>query len=63
MNAEITYEAFYALLIVRDNPKDISIEQGENYRKTIWRSKGVLIIELENFLSCVTQYYIQDINS
>lgn len=60
MNAEITKEAFHALL---NNTKPSSIEQGEHYRKALWISKGVLLIELEDFLSCVTQYYVQDINA
>ncbi len=60
MNVEITKEAFNALL---NRAKPESTEQGEHYRKTLYLNKGVQLIELENFLSCVTQYYVQDINA
>ncbi len=61
MKAEITKEAFRALV-----PAELpcaKVKSTELAYRVEWESHGILVIQIENYLSCVTQYYIQDINA
>ena len=35
----------------------------ELYNRFIYNVKGVRLQQIDNFLSCVSQYYIEDINA
>ena len=59
--SEITAEAFGALVSI--DTKCDKIETLEHATKRYYRSKGVILLAIDNFLSCVTQYYIRDINA
>lgn len=61
MYSEITKELFKA--IVSDDEKSIIAIQLSNAYKTMYFVHGVLLIQVDNYLSCITQYYIQDINA
>ena len=61
MYSEITKELFKS--IVSNDEKAINAVQLENAYKTMFFVHGVLLLRVENYLSCVTQYYIQDINA
>ena len=61
MYIEITKEAFDALV-----PQDLpvaSVKAGSLYRRVFYISNGVKLQMLENYPSCIRQYYIQDINA
>lgn len=61
-SAEITKQA--ALLLIGDDEKTwFDYQQDELYEKTIYKSHGVFIAAFHNYVSNVTQYYIQDINA
>ena len=61
---EITKEAFNALTESQELKPFETIEARSVARENRYLSKaGVVLIEIENFLSNVTQYYIQDINA
>ena len=60
MYSEITKELFKA--IVADE-KSINIVHLLTASKTMYFVHGVLLMQVDNYLSCVTQYYIQDINA
>ena len=61
MYSEITKELFKA--IVSNDEKAINIVQLSNAYKTMYFVHGVLLMQVDNYLSCMTQYYIQDINA
>lgn len=61
MKVEITKEAFHAL--VPDYAPCVKAESTEFANRIEWESHGVLVIQLDNYASCVTQYYVQDINA
>lgn len=61
MYSEITEELFKA--IVLDDEKSINTVQLSNAYKTMYFVHGVLLMQVDNYLSCITQYYIQDINA
>lgn len=61
MYSEITKELFKS--IVSDDEKSINTVHLANACKTMFFVHGVLIMQVDNYLSCVTQYYIQDINA
>ena len=61
MYSEITKELFKA--IVSNDEKSINAIQLSNAYKTMYFVHGVLLMQVDNYLSCVTQYYIQDINA
>ena len=61
MYSEITESLFKS--IVTSETKCINTIQLENALKTMFFVHGVLLLKVENYLSCVTQYYIQDINA
>ena len=59
---EITKAAFN--LLQSTDTKIISSITEEHYRENRWIAEcGVVLIEVENFLSCCAQYYVQDINA
>lgn len=61
MYSEITKELFKA--IVSDDEKSINTIQLSKAYKTMYFVHGVLLMQVDNYLSCITQYYIQDINA
>lgn len=61
MYSEITKELFKS--IVSNDEKAINTVHLLNASKTMYFVHGVLLMQVENYLSCVTQYYIQDINA
>lgn len=61
MYSEITKELFKA--IVSDDARSINTVQLSNAHKTMYFVHGVLFMQVDNYLSCMTQYYIQDINA
>lgn len=61
MYSEITKELFKA--IVADDEKSINTIQLSNAYKTMYFVHGVLLMQVDNYLSCITQYYIQDVNA
>lgn len=61
MFSEITKELFKA--IVSDDEKSINTIQLSNAYKKMYFVHGVLLMQVDNYLSCITQYYIQDINA
>lgn len=61
MYSEITKELFKSIVSVDE--KSINTVQLEHAYKTMYFVHGVLLLQVENYLSCVTQYYIQDINA
>ena len=61
MYSEITKELFKA--IVSDDVKSINTVQLLNAHKTMYFVHGVLLMQVDNYLSCITQYYIQDVNT
>ena len=63
MTIEITKEAFNALLGINKSEACKEIETTEPARFIRYHAKGVNLQSVENFVSCVTQYYITDINA
>ena len=61
MYAEITKSAFKK--IVADTVKAHHTEELEHARKVFYWEQGIELMEIENYLSSVNQYYILDINS
>lgn len=61
MYSEITKELFN--IIISNDEKSINTVQLQNAYKTMYFVHGVLLMKVENYVSCVTQYYIQDINA
>ena len=61
MYSEITKELFN--IIISNDEKSINTVHLQNAYKTMYFVHGVLLLQVENYLSCVTQYYIQDINA
>ena len=61
-SVEITDKAFYLL---RGNDEKTWHDYGQNELSewTIYINEGVKLLALCNFLSGVTQYYVQDINA
>ena len=51
------------LLIGNDEKSWHDFKQDELYEKTIYKSNGVFIAAFHNYLSNVTQYFVQDINA
>lgn len=57
---EITREAFKALVSL-NTPCD-KVEQKESYCKLHYIAHGIKLMQVDNYNSFCTQYYIQDIN-
>ena len=62
MEIEITKEAAWKL-IGNDEHSWIDYKSGELYESSYYLNLGVRIQSVTNFISNVTQYYIQDINA
>jgi len=61
-SVEITKEA--ALSLVGNPEKNwYDFKQEELYEKTIYKAHGVFVAVFHNYVSNVTQYFIQDINA
>ena len=61
-SVEITKEA--ALLLIGNDEKSWhDFKQSELYEKTIYKAHGVSVAVFHNYVSNVTQYFIQDINA
>ena len=63
MTIEITKEAFNAILGANKSEACQGIETTETARFIRCHAKGVNLHSIENFVSCVTQYYVTDINA
>ena len=63
MTIEITKEAFNAILGANKSEACQEIETTEPAIFIWYNAKGVNLHSIENFVSCVTQYYITDINA
>ncbi len=61
MKIEITEEAFRA--IVGTDLKCFASEHGELHTMAEYRAKGCRLFAVFNFVSAVSQYYIEDINA
>ena len=61
-SVEIAKEA--ALLLIGNDEKSWhDFKQYELYEKTIYKSNGVFIAVFHNYVSSITQYFVQDINA
>ena len=60
MSTEITHAAYRAMVPI--NQPCERVENGKCYRKTFFYVHGVWVFYIENFISNVTQYYVNDIN-
>lgn len=58
--SEITRELF---VFITENEYTTQVENKELYNRFIYNVKGVRLQRIDNFLSCVSQYYIEDINA
>ena len=63
MTIEITKEAFNSILGTNKSEACQGIETTEPARFIRYQAKGVNLQSVENFVSCVTQYYVTDINA
>ena len=63
MTIEITKEAFNAIIGANKTEACQSIETTEPARFIRYYANGVNLQSVENFVSCVTQYYVTDINA
>ena len=63
MIIEITKEAFNAILGPNKTEACTEIKTTEPARFIRYHTKGVNLQSVENFVSCVTQYYVTDINA
>ena len=60
-SVEISKRVFNKLVSI--NHVAERVENTELTRKTYYNVLDVNLIQVENFVSCVSQYYIQDINA
>lgn len=58
--SEITRELF---VFITENEYTTQVENKELYNRFLYNVKGVRLQRIDNFLSCVSQYYIEDINA
>ena len=63
MYAEITKQAFNSLLINEQIIKPFKIEELESCCKIYYNVLGVTLLQIDNYISFCSQYYIQDINA
>jgi len=66
MNSEITKEAYRAILNNSRTDNELLIidfEKNDLFQKEVYEANGVILIEILNYTSKVTQYYVQDINA
>ena len=57
---EITKEAFNSIVEKSEPTKG---ETKELYWREEFLAKGMFLVAIHNFVSCVTQYYVRDINA
>lgn len=60
MYCEISEKAFRRLIHLADCHE---VKNDEFCRKIYYKTHDSLLMQIDNFVSCCTQYYIQDINS
>lgn len=58
--SEITRELF---VFITENEYTTQVENKELYNRFLYNVKGVRLQQIDNFLSCVSQYYIEDISA
>lgn len=58
--SEITRELF---VFITENEYTTQVENKELYNRFLYNVKGVRLQRIDNFLTCVSQYYIEDINA
>ena len=58
---EITLEAFKVL--VNQDAKCLNVDNFEHANVMHYFEHGIKLKQVDNFLSCVSQYYIEDINA
>lgn len=58
--SEVTGEFF---VMITEGLCSTSVWNGEHHREIIYITKGVRLKQIDNFLSCVSQYYVMDINA
>ena len=63
MYAEITKNTFQKLLNARDIKHDAYADDAELARTFIYFNDEIHLTKIINYVSCVTQYYIRDINA
>lgn len=63
MHAEITKQAFNSLLINEQVTRHSNFESFEHCNKIYYEVLGITLLQIDNFLTMTSQYYIQDINS
>lgn len=63
MYAETTRQAFNSLLINEQVTRHNNFESLEHCNKIYYEVLGMTLLQIDNFLSMTSQYYIQDINS
>lgn len=61
MNVEITRELFRS--IVDNDEKPFKLESVEPCHRIYYSVHGVVLIQIESYVACVTQFFIQDINA
>ena len=61
MYAEITKKTFYTLL--DEDIKCSHVKEEEHARKLYYNIDDTVLLSIINYVSCVTQYYIRDINA
>lgn len=59
--AEVTRELFNK--VVTPEVKCSSVQNLEHASKAYFVVDGVVLLKVDNYLSCVSQYYIRDINA
>lgn len=57
---EITRAAFVALT---DGVKCSRVDRYDSNRNSYYHSHGVTLLQIENYMSVASQYYIRDINA
>ena len=63
MKIEITKEAFRALVPVELPALNVKSMESDYGVAIEWETKGVKVIQVENYIACCTQYFIEDINA
>ena len=64
MYAEITSKTFYKLIDGNVSSKYlINMEREERAEKCYYNIGDTVLISIFNYVSCITQYYIRDINA
>ena len=59
--SEITKNTFYKLL--DENVECSHVKEEELARKHYYNTGDTVLLSINNYVSCITQYYIRDINA